>query len=172
VFEKSLNEAESILRTQKEPLTPVNKVWEEVVKRSKVKGFEVATLPDFTAMLEGDGRFQIIPAKRKSLEDEDIPSEPELEDDEMEQLGFYSEDQVKLREIRVGVTAAGEDDEEVGSIKRKAFVSHENGLKQNGKKQKVKLKKIESHKRRKKISKSTPKKTLKKKKLRHLRGKK
>ena len=63
-------------------------MWEEVVRRSKAEGFEVATLPDFSALLEGDRRFQIIPAQIKNQEDREESGEGELTDIEMEQLGF------------------------------------------------------------------------------------
>ena len=52
------------------------------------------------------------------------PTDAELEDSEMERLGFFSEDQVKLRTARVVERPISEDDEEIGSIRRRAFVSH------------------------------------------------
>jgi len=122
MFEKCLNEAELILSTQKDPLVPVRKVWEELNRTAKAKEFDVASLADFSAMLEGDKRFQIIPASVKSPEEE-VFSEGELEDDDMENLGFYAEDRVKLRNRRMIDPVINEDDEEVGSIKRRAFVS-------------------------------------------------
>jgi hypothetical protein len=121
VYEKCLNEAELILSIQQEPLVPVRKVWEEIAKRSKAKGFEVASLSDFSAMLEGDNRFQIVPAQIKIQEDEEILPDVEIEDSNMEQLGFFSEDRVKLRSRRIVETVINEDEEEVGSIRRKAF---------------------------------------------------
>jgi hypothetical protein len=39
----------------------------------------------------------------------------------MEQLGFFSEDRVKLRSRKIVETVLNEDEEEVGSIRRKAF---------------------------------------------------
>jgi hypothetical protein len=102
-------------------MAPVRQVWEEIVKRSKMKGFEVASLSDFSAMLEGDNRFQIVPAQIKIQEDEEILPDVEIEDSEMEQLGFFSEDRVKLRSKRIVETVVNEDEEEVGSIRRMAF---------------------------------------------------
>ena len=121
MYEKCLNEAELILSIQQEPLVSVRKVWEEIAKRSKTKGFEVASLSDFSAMLEGDNRFQIVPAQIKIQEDEEILPEVEIEDANMEQLGFFSEDRVKLRSRRIVETIINEDEEEVGSIRRMAF---------------------------------------------------
>jgi hypothetical protein len=153
VYERSLNEAELILSTQKIPLIPVREVWEEVLKRSKTEGYEVASLPDFSAMLEGDRRFQIIPAQNKNQEEPDASADSELADDEMENLGFFSEDRVRLRMSRVIQPVISEDEEEVGSIRRRAFVS-----------QKEKIKDTDIRKKTIKISKKTSKKTKKGKK--------
>ena len=122
VYERCLNEAELILSIRQEPLAPVRQVWEEIAKRSKAKGFEVASLSDFSAMLEGDNRFQIVPAQIKIQDDEEILPEVDIEDSEMEHLGFFSEDRVKLRSRRIVETVINEEEEEVGSIRRRAFV--------------------------------------------------
>jgi hypothetical protein len=124
VYERCINEAELILTTQKDAQAPVRKIWEEVARRAKGEGFAVATLSDFSTMLEGDRRFLIIPAQIKNPDDQETPSDTELEDLEMERLGFFSEDQVKLRAARVVERPISEDDEEIGSIRRRAFVSH------------------------------------------------
>jgi hypothetical protein len=129
VYERSLNEAELILSTRKDPLVPVREVWEEVVGRSKAEGFEVASLIDFSTMLEGDQRFQIVPAQSKNQEELETPAEGEFADEEMENLGFFSEDRVRLRMARVIQPVVSEDEEEVGSIRRRAFVTQEAGSK-------------------------------------------
>ena len=152
MYERCLNEAESILSVQQEPLAPVRQVWEEIVKRSKIKGFEVASLSDFSAMLEGDSRFQIVPAQIKIQEDEEILPDVEIEDSEMEQLGFFSEDRVKLRSKRIVETVISEDEEEVGSIRRMAFAG-----------QTVKSKNISTNKKASTVSKKSVKKSPKKK---------
>jgi hypothetical protein len=124
VYEKCINEAELILTTQKDALAPVRKIWEEVARRAKIEGFAIASLSDFSTMLEGDRRFLIIPAQIKNQEDQETPTDTEIEDSEMERLGFFSEDQVKLRTARVMERPINEDEEEIGSIRRRAFVSH------------------------------------------------
>lgn len=124
MYERCINEAELILTTQKDAQASVRKIWEEVVRRAKGEGFAVATLSDFSTMLEGDRRFLIIPAQIKNPDDQETPTDTELEDLEMERLGFFSEDQVKLRAARVVERPISEDDEEIGSIRRRAFVSH------------------------------------------------
>jgi hypothetical protein len=121
VYERCLNETELILSAQQEPLMPVRKVWEEITKLSRIKGFEVASLSDFSAMLDGDNRFQLVPGQIKIQDDEEILPDIELEDSEMEQLGFYAEDRVKLRSRKIGETLISEDEEEVGSIRRMSF---------------------------------------------------
>jgi hypothetical protein len=121
VYERCLNEAEFILSDQQEPLMPVRKVWEEIAKRSRIKGFEMASLSDFSAMLDGDNRFQIIPGQVKVQEDEEVVGDIDSEDSEMEQLGFFAEDRVKLRSKKIAEPMASEDDEEVGSIRRMSF---------------------------------------------------
>jgi hypothetical protein len=123
MYEKSLNEAESFLSVQKDPIIPVRKVWEELKRSAKIKGFDVASLADFSAMLDGDRRFQIITASMTSNSENENIEEGLLEDDDMENLGFCSEDRVKLRNRRVSEATVKEDDEEVGSIKRCAFMS-------------------------------------------------
>ena len=124
VFERCINEAELILTTQKDAQAPVRKIWEEVVRRAKAEEFAVASLSDFSTLLEGDRRFLIIPAQIKNLEDQETPADTDFEDSDMERLGFFSEDQVKLRTARVMERPITEDEEEIGSIRRRAFVSH------------------------------------------------
>jgi hypothetical protein len=102
-------------------MMPVRNVWEEIAKRSKVKGFEIASLSDFSAMLEGDHRFQIVPGQIKVQDDEDAVPELEIEDSDMEQLGFFAEDRVKLRGKKNVETMLSDDEEEVGSIRRMSF---------------------------------------------------
>lgn len=96
-----------------------------MVKRSKIGGFEVTTLADFSAMLEGDRRFQIIPARIEGEEsDEESPTGEGFDEAEMEQLGFFPEDRVKLKTSRTVEEEPGEE-EEVGSIRRRAFINQQ-----------------------------------------------
>jgi len=124
VYERCINEAELILNIKKDAIAPMHQIWEEVVRRGKAEGFAVASLSDFSAMLEGDRRFLIIPAQNENEEDQDVPKDIESEDSELGRLGFFAEDHVKLRNARVVRQVIDEDDEEIGSIRRKAFVSH------------------------------------------------
>ena len=152
MYERCINEAELILTTQKDAQASVRKIWEEVVRRAKAEGFAVTSLSDFSAMLDGDRRFLIIPAQIKNREDREAQPDVELEDSEMEHLGFFSEDQVKLRTARILERQISEEDEEIGSIRRRAFVSHA------GRKNTTAVKKNESS-----ASHKSPKPLLKKK---------
>ncbi len=136
MYEKCLNEAELILRRERERLLPVRTVWEEVVKRSKLGGFEVAAMADFSAMLEGDRRFQIIPARMEGEEpDEDLSAGDGVDEAEMGQLGFFPEDRVRLLTPRIVREERGEEEEEIGSIRRRAFINQpESNTKAAGKK--------------------------------------
>jgi hypothetical protein len=160
-----LNEAELILSSQKDSLLPVSKVWEEVVKRSKIHGFVVTSLPDFSALLEGDRRFKIIPAQVKGEAEEDALRETELADQEMENLGFFSEDRVRLSTSRVITTEINEDEEEIGSIRRRAFVSQARTSKMTLKKNSGSVSKVSTRKPIKKTKPSQKVKSAKQKKI-------
>ena len=62
MYERCLNEAERILASDKDVIVPVKKIWEAVDKQRKKQGFEIPSLPDFTALLEGDARFEFMPS--------------------------------------------------------------------------------------------------------------
>ena len=124
MYERCLNEAERVLGARREVLVPVKVIWEEVVKEGKREGFEVASLADFTAMLEGDRRFEIIPAHKESDEQEELLTEEGVEEGVMESLGFFPEDRVRLRTLagaKKVVEKESEEEEEIGSIRRKWF---------------------------------------------------
>lgn len=105
MYERCLNEAERILAADRDVIVPVKKVWQQVVRFGKQQGFEVPSLVDFEALLEADPRFEFMPSMRELLGDDGQPLE-EFEDEEeneeeMERLGFYSGDRVKLRRIEL-----------------------------------------------------------------------
>ncbi len=121
MYERSLIEAERILAAHKDVLVPVKEIWVEVTKQSQLQNFEAPGLADFTALLEGDNRFEFITAGEQLG---DGYYEVEQEEDEfepgMERLGFYSEDRVRLRNIEISEEAqeqllreeVGESDDE------------------------------------------------------------
>ncbi|HOV99415.1 MAG TPA: hypothetical protein PK595_07580 [Bacteroidota bacterium] len=181
MYERSLNEAESFLQATEKPWLSVQELWNEVVKLSQIEQFEVAPLPEFTAMLDADPRFQIIPAREEGEPVPELPPDSDIEENEMEQLGFYPEDRVRLKakpapEDEQSEIVVIEEEEEVGSIRRRAFVAsaHKSAkkavkkktrvLKRTTKKQKV-VKKVYKKKsakksvpKKKSIMKSVPKK--------------
>jgi hypothetical protein len=137
VFEKCLNEAEVILSSYKDPLVPVRMVWDEMVRRAKTKGFEAVSLSDFTALLEGDQRFQILPGKKE--EDDGLVDEENLDEPEMEQMGFFPEDRVRLRTSSIEeITEPTEDDEEISSMRVRGLVGGIKKSKDTASKKKVK----------------------------------
>ena len=114
MYERCLNEAERILASDKDVIVPVKKIWEAVDKQRKKQGFEIPSLPDFTALLEGDARFEFMP----SLDENGDPMDGSQRDDsnpqeELESLGFYSGDRVKLKSVELTPEKLG------GLIRRK-----------------------------------------------------
>ncbi|MBI2619252.1 MAG: hypothetical protein HYW57_04160 [Ignavibacteriales bacterium] len=103
VYERCLNEAERILAAEKDVIVAVKKVWTDVTKEGKNQGFEVPGLSDFTAMLEGDPRFEFLPSHKSLTEDleDPLPYDGSPDETEMEQLGFFSGDRIKLRRIEL-----------------------------------------------------------------------
>jgi hypothetical protein len=100
VYERCLNEAERILASDRDVIVPVKKVWKEVEKQGREQGFEVPSLGDFSALLEADKRFEFVSTPTDDeLDSEDRSLEDEQEEMELEQLGFYAGDRVKLRRI-------------------------------------------------------------------------
>jgi hypothetical protein len=99
MYERSLHEAERILATDKDVIVPVKRVWQEVVKQGNEQGFEVPSLVDFETMLEADQRFEFMSSKELLDDGEIDPDDRAEEEVELEKLGFYSGDRVKLKKI-------------------------------------------------------------------------
>lgn len=102
MYERCLNEAERILASDKDVIVPVKKIWDAVEKQGKAQGFEIPALPDFTALLEGDTRFEFLATLDENGEPiDDLPREGTDQEEELESLGFYSGDRVKLRSVEL-----------------------------------------------------------------------
>jgi len=102
VYERCLNEAERILASDKDVIVAVKKVWAEVDKQGRKQGFEMPPLADFTALLEGDSRFEFIPSLDENGEPPDMSvREDSPQEEELENLGFYSGDRVKLKSVEL-----------------------------------------------------------------------
>lgn len=114
MYERCLNEAERILATDKDVIVPVKKIWEAMDKQGKKQGFEIPSLPDFIALLEGDTRFEFMPSLDENGEPFDGSQREESEQqEELETLGFYSGDRVKLKSVELTPEILG------GMIRRK-----------------------------------------------------
>lgn len=114
MYERCLNEAERILASDKDVIVPVKKIWREVEKQGKAQGYETPPLADFTALLEGDKRFEFMPSHDENGEPfEEHAADDADEEAELESLGFYSGDRVKLRSVELTPEVIG------GMIRRK-----------------------------------------------------
>jgi hypothetical protein len=114
VYERCLNEAERILASDKDVIVPVKKIWEEVGKQGGKQGFDLPSLADFTALLEGDARFEFVSSLDENGEPIDMtPREENSQEEELESLGFYSGDRVKLKSVELTPEVIG------GLIRRK-----------------------------------------------------
>jgi hypothetical protein len=114
VYERCLNEAERILASDKDVIVPVKKIWEAVDKQGKKQGFEIPSLPDFTALLEGDARFEFMTSLDENGDPIDGSQREESDQqEELETLGFYSGDRVKLKSVELTPETLG------GLIRRK-----------------------------------------------------
>ena len=102
MYEKCLNEAERMLATSKEVVLPIKDVWRMLSAEGKRRSFEVPALTDFDALLEGDKRFEVLSAQTEPDQIELLLSEDGEElDSNLGTLGFYPEDRVKLRRIKL-----------------------------------------------------------------------
>lgn len=102
MYERCLNEAERILASDKDVIVAVKKIWAEVDKQGRAQGFEIPSFADFTALLEGDSRFEFIPSLDENGEPPDVSAREESpQEEELENLGFYSGDRVKLKSVEL-----------------------------------------------------------------------
>lgn len=101
MYERCLLEAERILAADKDIIVPVKKVWNLVVREGRSQNFEVPALADFTALLEAHPTFEFMAAHNGVLDDMDQerPEELSAEEEDLERMGFYAGDRVKLKRI-------------------------------------------------------------------------
>ena len=107
MYERCLNEAERVLASDKDVIVAVKKIWSLVSEEGKRQGFDVPTFGDFSAMLEGDPRFEFLASHESVTEDLEDRFDDEDSPEEMEQLGFFSGDRVKLRKVDLTPTMLG-----------------------------------------------------------------
>lgn len=110
VYERCLNEAERILAADKDIIVPVKKVWMEVKRQAEEQNFEVPSFADLTAMMEADNRFEFMPVHNDLESDvgEGLSDDRDASEEELENLGFYSGDRVKLRRIELSPEIIGD----------------------------------------------------------------
>jgi len=103
VYERCLHEAERILAADKDVIVPVKKIWNQVTREAEAQNFEMPSLADFTALLEADPTFEFMAAHNGVLDDmeEERPDELTEEEEELERMGFFAGDRVKLRRIQL-----------------------------------------------------------------------
>ncbi|MGB2869202.1 MAG: hypothetical protein WBD36_12170 [Bacteroidota bacterium] len=116
MYERCLHEAERFLASHKDIIVPVQEVWEQVLKKSLQHKFETASLPDFTALLEGDGRFELLTSEKPLVDGQGTLFEDEEGAGAMGEMGFFSQDRVKLRRIKL--PPVEEEEVETASIVR------------------------------------------------------
>ena len=120
MYEKSLQEAERILGSYAQVVIPAKELWDAVTRTGRAKGFDVPSFPDFTTMLEADKRFEFMPADKDLDDVESGIDDEDGEQVQMVQLGFFSEDRVKLKRIPLPRPLT-DDEEEIGSITRRSI---------------------------------------------------
>jgi hypothetical protein len=109
VYERCLHEAQRILAADKDVIVPVKKVWNEVLREGRSQSFEVPALADFTALLEADPAFEFMSAHNGVLDDmeEERAEDMTEEEENLERMGFYAGDRVKLKRITLTPEALG-----------------------------------------------------------------
>ena len=110
MYEKLLTETERFLVRRKEPLAPIKTLWQSVHREGLRQGFTVPSLVDFSCLLDGDKRFEVV----MSGEEGGKAGEADLLDnEEMEKLGFLGGQFVRLRRA---VRRADDDEDEADDI--------------------------------------------------------
>ena len=109
MYERCLNEAERILASEKDVIVPVKRIWEAVEKQGRKQGFDMPAFADFTALLEGDARFEFMSSTDENGDPiAEFPGEDLEQEEELESLGFYSGDRVKLRSVELTPEVIGQ----------------------------------------------------------------
>ena len=102
MYERCLSEAERVVAAHKEVVVPIKTVWQEVMEQSRSQGFDIPTVADFSIMLEADSRFDFFPSAQSiSEQSEFLPETDDLDEKELENLGFFGEDRIKLKRVRL-----------------------------------------------------------------------
>lgn len=110
MYERLLTETERYLARRKEPVTAIKTIWQLVHREGLRQGFAVPSLVDFSCLLDGDKRFEVM---LNSEEDGKAVEADLLDDEEMEKLGFVAGQFVRLRSV---VRRADDDEDDAGDM--------------------------------------------------------
>lgn len=98
--ETLLDVVERLLQKEEEIIVPVKKIWKMLQFDGASSAVEVPALKDFTALLRADDRFQFMHPIDYTEMFGDLNEEERLERVcEMEEVGFYSGERIKLKRI-------------------------------------------------------------------------
>ncbi len=100
---------EEILENDVDVIVPVKKIWKMLQFSDKYKEIPVTTLSEFIETLRGDERFEFLPAVDYDGIYEGLGDEEKAErESEMESLGFFKGERIKLIKIELTGELLGE----------------------------------------------------------------
>ena len=104
-----MDSVEEILENIVDVIVPVKKIWKMLQFSDKYKEIPVATLSEFIETLRGDARFEFFPSVDYDGIYEGLGDEEKAErENEMESLGFFRGERIKLRRIELTGELFGE----------------------------------------------------------------
>jgi hypothetical protein len=106
MYERLLLETGRHLKLREGSSVPIMQLWRSMTREAVRKSFSVPSLSDFSCLLEGDKRFELItdPAGSQAMSVVEV-----VDDEEMGKLGFLGSQRVRLRTVPV---KNDEDDDE------------------------------------------------------------
>lgn len=93
---------EKILEDEEDVIVPVKKIWKMLQFSKEFENITVPALIEFSQLLKDDERFELMPPVNYGDMFEGLSEEEQRErEDEMETLGFFSGERVKLRRVQL-----------------------------------------------------------------------
>lgn len=93
---------EKILEDEEDIIVPVKKIWKMFQFSKEFQNIPVPALIEFSQLLKDDERFEFMPPVNYGNMFEGLTEEEQRErEDEMEILGFFSGDRIKLRRLQL-----------------------------------------------------------------------
>jgi len=100
--EKLMDVVEKILDDEEDVIVPVKKIWKMFQFSKEFQNVTIPALIEFSQLLKDDERFEFMPPVNYSDMFEGLSEEEQRErEDEMETLGFFSGERVKLRRVQL-----------------------------------------------------------------------